>query len=477
MFCYFNEESFYVTFSILILCTLFAITRSSNSVALECEFDSKYVFTHGAYKTLKEFNLCLIDSQNIEDESTEYTIKPSLSPENVTGLFFYNCNVTFVPNIIFETFHNVELLTIDGIGHGLRSLKQHHFKGASNLKYFRSFNNEMKELKADVFKNSPNLETILLTDGTITTVDVHAFRGLSHLTDVYLDNNHVYSVEPQMLTELKSLRVLKLTEIANEDDYYQMKDESLEATEILKRSKRDLYPVNLEDNNYYEEYEYDDDSTSESATSLEATTVESDDLVELVYRSDSSDGDSELIEVTTPSSLTEQELISLTNEIKDLKSAINEIEVLIEQKAFKNNKEDFKKEIDANNIEIKEMVKMMLGELKSKVEILETRNTVAELSQQKIGSRMSEDSDESNESSESGELEDMKKLIDGLIDQMADILQKNVEENGVALEDLIIIVIGGAILIVLLILVICVCVGATKKNNQKRKAPKFARQV
>ena len=444
--------------------------------------------TQGKFTSTEDFYTCKISSVNIINEDIEYTIQQNLKANEVTAVLFMDCNLNFIPNIIFETFPNVKLV-VNNYGQGLKSLKQHHFKGANNLKYFRSFKNGLTKIESDVFRFAPKLKTILLLEGSIVEIEAHAFRGLTQLTHLYLNDNELTNVDAEVFTELETLEVLQLAgngDMKNYEIYdgnFEVVMSDLQKTTAVSNyssSLRDYY-VDTED---YVDYYDEETTTQKTVENTTENTLESEEYTDTFYPEESNEisfvssgeheTEVEIVAGTSPmttvdtstSNLLEQEIVVLKTKVEEIETNLTAINDLINTKlsqiSQQNLNDDFKVEMKANKAEIKRMVENMLKIQSSNYRI---GFNILNSTLKDVLEKLSENSDESNKSEE---WEQMQKTIEELSGQIADIQEQNA--NSQAYKDAIKILIGAFILIVIFTIITIAIIRTNQKKSKDRAA-------
>lgn len=200
-----NYQKLYCTetsFSELLL--LFSIISSSfgEIVNLNCIF-----FT--------EFNqyTCLISNVVVADnENQQFVIggnhTAGRSDSDVERLQIMFSQTPFIITQLFETFSNVQVLTIES-SH-LTRIQPRAFENAKELTSVVIVGNAIREVPARVFGSSTRLRLIDMDSNQINHVDENAFEGLASLQLLYLDQNKIYKLSSDVFRPLVSLRTLFL---------------------------------------------------------------------------------------------------------------------------------------------------------------------------------------------------------------------------------------------------------------------------
>ena len=92
-----------------------------------------------------------------------------------------------------------------------KELKPHYLKSATKLKTLGIYNNDIEDLPANLFAESPNLEHINFEKNLIERIHVQAFTGLSKLKGVYLRGNKIMNLNPVTFSVLPSLQDIDLS--------------------------------------------------------------------------------------------------------------------------------------------------------------------------------------------------------------------------------------------------------------------------
>lgn len=98
---------------------------------------------------------------------------------------------------------------------GFNQIEEIHpdaFKCCENLILIEISNNSLKKLSAGIFKNMPKLETLNLSAGLQEGCEIEegVFHSLPSLENLYLNENKITILHPNLFSELESLAVLEL---------------------------------------------------------------------------------------------------------------------------------------------------------------------------------------------------------------------------------------------------------------------------
>ena len=175
---------------------------SAQSVDLTCDFQD----TNFGYS-------CVVSEANIQDDRvTVNFIGIHTNSRNNNDVIFVQLAgtiLTFIPNTIFSTFPNVEVLDMDFCG--ILNISENSFQGATNLRIFSAFLNRISALPARTFVQAPNLKEIDLHFNEIVQINSQAFVGLTSLDLLDLDLNRITALQLGTFDDLQSLEVLRLS--------------------------------------------------------------------------------------------------------------------------------------------------------------------------------------------------------------------------------------------------------------------------
>ena len=155
---------------------------SAQSVTYNCNFqDTNYGYS------------CVVLGASIINENADVsfagTHTNNRNNSDVVLTRFQSSTVNFVPNSIFSTFPNVEILDLEFCR--VAAITQETFVGADNLRAIYFFFNDIQELPANVFSHAPNLYHVDLFLNRITDIHPEAFNGLENLAILDLTLNYL----------------------------------------------------------------------------------------------------------------------------------------------------------------------------------------------------------------------------------------------------------------------------------------------
>lgn len=134
-------------------------------------------------------NWCVIaEAVNITD-GEEIAIANSDHKEKVTHFTWRTAsNVKHIPNVIFETFPNLEICDL---AIGLEEIEPADFNCAENIVTFALLKNRIRLLPTGVFVRAAKLDTLQLEYNRIERIEDYALKGLDRLLTISLNSNYV----------------------------------------------------------------------------------------------------------------------------------------------------------------------------------------------------------------------------------------------------------------------------------------------
>lgn len=182
-----------------------------------CDFKTASLFINTYDGPFKDYFYCGIsgDLENAEENVTTNTKNNSKSNDEVTMVYYFGgAKVKFIPNSIFTTFKNLEVLFVND-NNQLSSIKPEYFKNSKSLRALRVLANPVTTLDANVFVEAPSLEFIDFFNCQIKYVSRLAFNDLPNLKGIFLKGSQVISLHPNTFSSITTLNWLILTPGAN----------------------------------------------------------------------------------------------------------------------------------------------------------------------------------------------------------------------------------------------------------------------
>jgi Leucine-rich repeat (LRR) protein len=149
-------------------------TLSNPSYTGVCRY---YLDWHGRYTcVLKDVQLTLASITGTHLEGYENF--------NVTRVYFVQSELVVVPGILFDTFENLNFLSIQNCG--LSVINDKTFNKCGNLANLDASNNEIIHVNDHSLRNCTNLKTIDLTGNPVDYIDSKLFGLGSGFNRVHL---------------------------------------------------------------------------------------------------------------------------------------------------------------------------------------------------------------------------------------------------------------------------------------------------
>ena len=167
--------------------------------------------TYGGPK--KSYYFCQIFGQlkNDQEVVTTDTSENKKSNKEVTMVVYESDHIVkFIPNSLFETFINLEYLSIN-TGNKFETMKREYLRNATKLKSLNIFRNSLQTIEGNVFSEAKTLEHINFESNQIESIHKAAFNGLPNLKGVYLYDNKIKNLHPQTFSSIANLIILELS--------------------------------------------------------------------------------------------------------------------------------------------------------------------------------------------------------------------------------------------------------------------------
>ena len=153
---------------------------------------------------------CFLAGINLAPENTLNIIadhEEELTDEDIIDVYFYNSNMSHVPNAVFSKFPNTEFLHMNSVG--LETIPAGAFEGATRLHRFSAMWNRLTEIGDGVFRGLENIVEIDLGFNDISEIHLNGFEFLETLEIIDFNENPL-STETLIgrfvhLTNLRSL--------------------------------------------------------------------------------------------------------------------------------------------------------------------------------------------------------------------------------------------------------------------------------
>lgn len=156
------------------------------NVVLPCTFSqsySQYICTIKSANVLENVNVIRISGTHLAGYGNE----------NVTQVEFQKSKLKKLPQILFDTFSNLEMM----VAYSVSMTDLDGFANCSRLKDLRLQGNLIETIKNSTFEECGNLENIVLFANRLTHLELDAFEGLNKLSSLSLCNNENFLSAPQ----------------------------------------------------------------------------------------------------------------------------------------------------------------------------------------------------------------------------------------------------------------------------------------
>ena len=179
--------------------------------------------------------VCDIKGGNITDPNETYEINTKANTKanaEVICLQYSAENgntVDFIPNSIFNTFVNLEVLLIRE-NQNFKIMKPQYLKDAKKLKLLLIFGNKITNLDENLFVEADNLEYISFEENKIESIHKRTFNGLQKLQVLRLQGNLIKNVHFETFSHLINLQILDL--LQNECINHKFTNLGMKFTEI-----------------------------------------------------------------------------------------------------------------------------------------------------------------------------------------------------------------------------------------------------
>jgi Leucine-rich repeat (LRR) protein len=158
----------------IFLLTLTILIGGSKSIVLKCKYE-KYRLGYACIVNNSELVVSTNDKQSISEVQGTHT--SGLSNNDVRAFKSNGKTAIFFPRGLTIFFKNIE--TVQIINGKLQKISKDDLRQfGGNLKKLWLDNNELQEIKGDLFEFNPNLENMSFTSNKIVHIDSGAFDGL-----------------------------------------------------------------------------------------------------------------------------------------------------------------------------------------------------------------------------------------------------------------------------------------------------------
>lgn len=174
--------------------------------------EGKCEFTNENNPMLGNVYSCKLKNAVVQNQHEKFTITgqhPSKGRKDLGVKFieFTSSNISFIPEIVFKKFPNLEYINVNAVG--LKSF--HPIVNASDLKVVLANNNLLTRLDGNVFSAATDLEVLSFRKNLLEEVDVNTFYNIGNLRELYLSDNKLSSIHMNTFAPLISLEILSIS--------------------------------------------------------------------------------------------------------------------------------------------------------------------------------------------------------------------------------------------------------------------------
>lgn len=149
--------------------------------------------------------------------ANEYKLNDGIDLEYIQSIEFSRCNLPNVPSNFLQQCPNVSKINI--ATSGIRVIKSDDFSSNKNLEQLFAYGNELTELPAYLFKNTPKIEEVDFSYNQIEKIHANTFAdGVKNLKDVDLSRNRIKKLDGRLFINAISLININLE--LNEIEYF-----------------------------------------------------------------------------------------------------------------------------------------------------------------------------------------------------------------------------------------------------------------
>ena len=187
-----------------VITLLLVFATSASATTLKCEFSRNTMF--GYVCEIRSVDLLAEEKVTIEHADHH----KGKTDADVKMISFGQSTVNFVPNQIFTTFPNLEILDLLNVS--MTKWNRDYIKNGKNLKRIWLAHNDLRELVDNSFMGATGVENLVLHNNKIGKISDKAFNGLLQLKSIELQNNFMTSLAGNFFSPLKKLVEINLNE-------------------------------------------------------------------------------------------------------------------------------------------------------------------------------------------------------------------------------------------------------------------------
>lgn len=124
------------------------------------------------------------------------------------SLTFRNSSIAKIPNLLFETFSDLQELHIENCS--LKTFDRPQFEGGNNLNKLYLGHNQLKDVPKNIFSGANNLKILMLNNNRIRRLYNQSFSILKGLQELSLEGNQLHSLSNGVFSTLHQLVELNL---------------------------------------------------------------------------------------------------------------------------------------------------------------------------------------------------------------------------------------------------------------------------
>ncbi|XP_031630845.1 leucine-rich repeat-containing G-protein coupled receptor 4-like [Contarinia nasturtii] len=142
------------------------------------------------------------------NQSISFALSASQANNILEFSVSYNAKMQIIPRGIFETFHYLEQLKLQGVH--LKTLHHSDFENAWNLHNLTLSDNKLERIPSSIFSRAVNLMELYLDGNEILHLENDAFNGLHQLYFLSLNRNRLITLKSFSFSGATHLTDLRL---------------------------------------------------------------------------------------------------------------------------------------------------------------------------------------------------------------------------------------------------------------------------
>lgn len=147
---------------------------------------------------------------DIAIDEDDFVIMSQVTIPRQFSLTFRNSSIAKIPNLLFETFPDLQELHIENCS--IKSFDRPQFEGGNNLSKLYLGYNQLTEVPKNIFLGANNLKILMLNNNQIKHLHSQSFGILEELEQLSLAGNQLQSLSKGVFISLHQLLDLNLAE-------------------------------------------------------------------------------------------------------------------------------------------------------------------------------------------------------------------------------------------------------------------------